>query len=131
MRWRGGAAPMRRAGVPVLVALASVGIAPAAHADPIQDQRAQAAAIQQRLDAMNAHIEALDEQYNEAQLRVAAANSAVTQAQQRVASSDHRLAAAKAGLSEQAVVAYIRGTPPRAIAPSTDPGIRQAYIREM
>jgi peptidoglycan hydrolase CwlO-like protein len=128
------------AGAALLLALlvtAATASSPAG-ADPIADKRAEAAAIQRRIDGMNARIEALDEQYNQAQLRVQAATVAVGQAQSAVAASDQRLAKAKAGLSAQAVVAYMRGTPSAGgggaggpLSGLADLSVRKAYVTEL
>ena len=83
----------------------------AAHAagSPIQDKQAQAARIQQQLDAQGEHISQLDEQYNEAQLKVQSTRASLAKAQADLAAANARFNQVRSRLSDAAVNAYMHG----------------------
>jgi cell wall-associated NlpC family hydrolase len=64
-----------------LVPLISVG---RAHADPIDDKRAEAQQLQSEIDANGAQLDALSERYNGAQYRFEQAQAAAAEAQQKL-----------------------------------------------
>jgi cell wall-associated NlpC family hydrolase len=67
--------------VVALVPLISVG---RAHADPIDDKRAEAQQLQSEIDANGAQLDALSERYNGAQYRFEQAQAAAAEAQQKL-----------------------------------------------
>ncbi len=79
------------------IVMVIVGFVSAAHADPISDEQAKAAAIQDSIEANGARISALSEQYDAAQLRL-------QQSEQTAAAADFQIAA------DQAQVTQIRAT---------------------
>jgi multidrug resistance efflux pump len=72
------------AGLALVVALVSLISGGRASGDPIDDQRAQAKALQDQIDANGVKIDALSEQYNGAQYRLEQAQAAVADAQQKL-----------------------------------------------
>jgi peptidoglycan DL-endopeptidase CwlO len=75
--------------VVALVPLISVG---RAHADPIDDKRAEAQQLQKEIDANGAKLDALSEQYNGAQYRLEQAQAAAADTQQKLDAAEAEVA---------------------------------------
>jgi peptidoglycan DL-endopeptidase CwlO len=90
----------------LLVALIPVGTARRAHADPIDDKRAQAKALQEAIDANGIRIGALSEQYNGAQYHLEQAQAAIADAQQKLDATKADAARLEALIDERAAAAY-------------------------
>ena len=63
-----------------------------AHADPIDDKRAEAQQLQSEIDANGAKLDALSEQYNGAQYRLEQAQAAAADAQQKLDAAEAEVA---------------------------------------
>ncbi|HJV09006.1 MAG TPA: NlpC/P60 family protein [Acidimicrobiales bacterium] len=83
--------------------------APASSADPLADKRAEAARIQDQLDAQGQKVSVLAERSNRARLKVAEVEDSMAKTQAEVARSDERLQAVRARLATAAVLAYVHG----------------------
>jgi cell wall-associated NlpC family hydrolase len=83
--------------------------APGASADPLSSKRAQAQALNAKIQSLGQQEAALSEQYDAANLAVHAAQARVTQASRAVASAETAEGKAKAALTAEAVNAYING----------------------
>jgi cell wall-associated NlpC family hydrolase len=81
-------------------------LAPAAYASPIDDKRAQAAAIQDQIDANGAQISALSEAYDGAQLRLQQAEQAVADAEAKIAAARAEIQRVRGLVHERAAVVY-------------------------
>ena len=95
----------------VLISLAVIGAADGgrvAGADPIEDKRAQAAAIQDQIDANGERISALAEQFNAAQLRLDEADRAIADAQARIDAARAEVARIKHLVELRAASVYRR-----------------------
>jgi cell wall-associated NlpC family hydrolase len=91
-----------------------------AHADPIDDKRAQAKALQDQIDANGARIDALSEQYNGAQYHLEQAETAAATAQQHIEATRAKVAELKDIVARRAAALYRRsGTGED--APNLDP----------
>jgi cell wall-associated NlpC family hydrolase len=91
----------------VLAATSFVALIPtAAHADPIDDKRAEAAQLQDQIDANGAKQDALSEQLNGAQYRLDQAEAAIAAAQQRQAEIQQQVTDLKARLNDRAAALY-------------------------
>jgi peptidoglycan DL-endopeptidase CwlO len=98
-----------------LVALASglLGslVAPAvAGAQTIDDKRAQAAALQLKIEATNEELSGLGEQFNGAQLRLEQAEAEVIAVQASIDATRAQIADLRAQIRERAAAVYRRGT---------------------
>ena len=80
-----------------------------ATAAPIDDKRAEAAALQDRLEAQGAQVSIMAERYNRAQAKMAEVEKNVAQTEVDVARSDERLKLVKDRLASAAVAAYVHG----------------------
>jgi len=91
----------------VLAATSFVALIPtAAHADPIDDKRAEAAQLQDQIEANGAKADALSEQLNGAQYRLDQAEAAIASAQQRQDEIAQQVADLKSKLGERAAALY-------------------------
>jgi cell wall-associated NlpC family hydrolase len=77
-----------------------------AHGDPIADKRAEAAALQDEIDANGAQIGALSEQYNGAQYRLEQAQATIAAAQLQAEAARAEVARIKTLLNERANALY-------------------------
>jgi cell wall-associated NlpC family hydrolase len=82
---------------------------PTASADQISNLKAQAAAVQSRLDSLGRQEAALSERYDQAQTEVAGLQAKVTQASQQLAAAQATAAKARAALKADALSAYVNG----------------------
>ena len=80
-----------------------------ASADAIGDAKARAAAIEAKLNVLNAQLERLDEQYNAASIRLQQVDKDITTSQQRLDATKQQLAKDAAQLRSYAVSAYMTG----------------------
>src|SRR5438067_12068399 len=101
----------RRLGVLVGIALLLPLAAPwaAASADPIDDKRAEAARIQDQLEAQGEKVSIAAEQFNRAQLHVQDVQDSLAKAQSDLQRSDERMRQVRGRLAQAAVLAYIQG----------------------
>ncbi|MCA1843550.1 MAG: NlpC/P60 family protein [Actinobacteria bacterium] len=100
----------RRLGVLVGIALLLPLAAPlAASGDPIDDKRAEAARIQDQLDAQGNKVSIAAEQFNRAQLHLQDVEDSLAKAQTDLQRSDQRMQEVKGRLAQAAVLAYIQG----------------------
>src|SRR5919206_2832055 len=100
----------RRLGVFVGIALLLPLAAPlAASGDPIDDKRAEAARIQDQLDAQGEKVSIAAEQFNRAQLHVQQVQNSLAKAQADLERSEQRMQEVKGRLAQAAVLAYIQG----------------------
>src|SRR5437764_5025980 len=77
-----------------------------AHADPIDDKRAEASALQDQIDANGAKLDALSERYNGAQYRFEQAQAAADDAQQKLDATEARVAQLSEQVKERAAALY-------------------------
>ncbi len=77
-----------------------------AHADPIDDKRAEAKALQDEIDANGAKLDALSEQYNGAQYRLEQAQAAAADAQQKLDATTAEVARLRDLVNQQAAALY-------------------------
>ena len=82
---------------------------PLASAAPIDDKRAEAAHLQDQLEAQGEQVSILAERYNRARVKVSEVEQGITQTEADVARSDERLKLVKDRLADAAVVAYMHG----------------------
>ncbi len=82
---------------------------PLAWAAPIDDKRAEAARLQDQLEAQGEQVSIMAERYNRARLKVSEVEADVAQTEAEVARSDDRLAEVKKRLAAAAVSAYMHG----------------------
>ena len=82
---------------------------PLASAAPIDDKRAEAARLQDQLEAQGEEVSILAERYNRAQVKVAEVEEGIVQTEADVARSDDRLKPVKDRLADAAVAAYMHG----------------------
>jgi peptidoglycan DL-endopeptidase CwlO len=80
------------AALALVVALVPLISAGRAHADPIDDKRAEAQQLQSAIDANGAKLDALSEQYNGAQYRLEQAQAAAADAQQKLDAAEAEVA---------------------------------------
>ena len=100
----------RRLGVLVGIALLLPLAAPwAASADPIDDKRAEAARIQDQLEAQGDKVSIAAEQFNRAQLHLQDVQDSLAKAQSDLQRSDERMQQVRGRLAQAAVLAYIQG----------------------
>ena len=98
--------------VAVFVGVASllpVVVGPSASASPIDDKRAQAQQIANKLDSLGNRISELDEQYNDARIRVQQLTGKVAAAKQRADETAAKYSTAKNKARDQAIAAYMDG----------------------
>jgi cell wall-associated NlpC family hydrolase len=91
-----------------VVAISVDGTRDRAGATPIDDKRAQAAAIQDQIDANGEEIGALAEQFNGAQLRLDEANQQITDAQAHIDAAKAEVARIKGLVRDRAASVYRR-----------------------
>jgi peptidoglycan DL-endopeptidase CwlO len=77
-----------------------------AHADPIDDKRAEAKALQDEIDANGTKLDALSEQYNGAQYRFEQAQAAADEAQQKLDAAEAQVAQLSEQVKERAAALY-------------------------
>ena len=125
----------RRLGVLVGIALLVplLGAASAA-SSPIDDKKAAAARLQQQLDQQDQRIEALDEQYNQAQLGMQSSQAALAKARADSDAANARFATVRARMSDAAVNAYMQGGNTRMLdelirGSGNDLALRQQYVK--
>ncbi|MDQ4096989.1 MAG: hypothetical protein M3144_03850, partial [Actinomycetota bacterium] len=100
----------RRLGVFVGIALLFPLAAPfAASGDPIDDKRAEAARIQDQLEAQGEKVSIAAQQFNRAQLHLRDVQESLTSAQADLQRSDERMKQVKSRLARVAISAYIHG----------------------
>jgi peptidoglycan DL-endopeptidase CwlO len=104
---RGRARPARWfAALALAAGLAAFVSAGPAHGDPIADKRAEAAALQDEIEANGAQISALSEQYNGAQYRLEEAQAAIAAAKLQAEAARAEVARIKTLLNERANALY-------------------------
>lgn len=100
----------RRLGVFVGIALLIPLAAPwAASGDPIDEKRAEAARIQDQLDAQGTKLSIAAERFNRARNRLAEVKETMAKAEADVRRSDERMAEIRARLQLVAIAAYVGG----------------------
>jgi cell wall-associated NlpC family hydrolase len=100
----------RRLGVLVGIALLLPLANPlAASGDTIDDKRAEAARIQDQIDAQGEKVGMAAEQFNRAQLHVQDVENSLAKAQSDLDHSEQRMQEVKGRLAQAAVLAYIQG----------------------
>ena len=77
-----------------------------AHADPIDDKRAEASALQDEIDTNGAKLDALSEQYNGAQYRFEQAQAAADEAQQKLDATEAQVAQLSEQVKQRAAALY-------------------------
>src|SRR6266568_5808523 len=77
-----------------------------AHADPIDDKRAEANALQDEIDTNGAKLDALSEQYNGAQYRFEQAQAAADEAQQKLDATEAQVAQLSEQVKQRAAALY-------------------------
>ncbi|MEA2685984.1 MAG: peptidoglycan DL-endopeptidase CwlO, partial [Actinomycetota bacterium] len=82
---------------------------PLATAAPIDDKRAEAARLQDELDAQGEQVSILAERYNRARIKLDELEENVAEVQANVARSDERLKLVKDRLATAAIAAYVHG----------------------
>ena len=82
---------------------------PLATAAPIDDKRAEAAQLQDQLEAQGTELSILAERYNRARAKLATIEENVAQTEADVARSDERLKLVKGRLATAAISAYVHG----------------------
>ena len=107
---------------PSLMAVMALGIAASvlapvvAAADPITDKQAQAAAIQDQIDANGNRISALGEQLNGAQLHLDQANQTIADAEAKIAASQAEITRVRGLVAERAAAVYRRAAGGQSLA---------------
>jgi cell wall-associated NlpC family hydrolase len=81
----------------------------AASGDPIDDKKAEAARIQDQLDAQGEKVSVAAQRFNRAQLHLEEVRSSLAKAETDVKRSGERMQEIKGRLAQAAVVAYIHG----------------------
>jgi peptidoglycan DL-endopeptidase CwlO len=94
------------AALALVVALVPLLSAGRAHADPIDDKRAEANALQEEIDANGVKLDALSEQYNGAQYRFEQAQAAADEAQQKLDATEAQVAQLSEQVKERAAALY-------------------------
>jgi peptidoglycan DL-endopeptidase CwlO len=94
------------AALALVVALVSLISGGRASGDPIDDQRSQAKALQDQIDANGVQIDALSEQYNGAQYRLEQAQAAIVDAHQKLDATQTEVARLKGSVNERAAALY-------------------------
>jgi len=108
---------------------------PLASAAPIDDKRAEAARVQDQLEAQGEEVSILAERYNRARLKVAEVEEGVAQTEADVARSDERLKQVKGRLATAAIAAYVHGGSTSILSTMARSGkpdetiVRQQYLR--
>ncbi len=92
-----------------------------AHADPVTDKQAQAAALASQINALGFRESALAEQYDKSVIAEQQAAQQVGAAQQQVAAAGSHVQAARGALSRDAVDAYTHGGPANLIEGASRP----------
>ncbi len=82
---------------------------PSASAAPIDDKRAEAARVQDELEAQGTQVSILAERHNRARLKMAEVEDSLAQTEADVARSDERLKLVKGRLATAAISAYVHG----------------------
>src|SRR2546421_58075 len=77
-----------------------------AHADPIDDKRAEANALQDEIDTNGAKLDALSEQYNGAQYRFEQAQAAADEAQQKLDATEAQVVQLSEQVKQRAAALY-------------------------
>jgi cell wall-associated NlpC family hydrolase len=104
----------------VVVALGAGVLAPSnASGAPVDDKRAQAARLQDQIDANGERISALSEQYNEAHLKLDAANAAIADSEARLKAAQDTQAHTRRQVSQRAAALY-RGASGPTFLPTDD-----------
>ncbi len=98
-----------------LTLVASAGTGTRAGAAPIDDKRAQAAAIQDQIDANGERISALAEEYNGAQLRLEQAEQAIVDAQAKIEATQREVDRVTALVHERGASVYRRAVSGRSL----------------
>jgi cell wall-associated NlpC family hydrolase len=80
-----------------------------AGADPISNQRTQAAKLARQLDALGLRVSQLSEAYDQARLRVETVNASIAAARSNLGLTSQRLDAARAEVRDLAISQYIHG----------------------
>ena len=94
----------------VLTVTAGVGASlptPVAAADPIADAKAQASAVMQKLQATDAQLQSLTDQYTAADYKLSQLNSAIGQTQAQLADNQREVAIDRSRLQTQAIQQYV------------------------
>jgi peptidoglycan DL-endopeptidase CwlO len=99
----------RNAMAACLVLVLALGTCTPALADPIADKKAQAAAVQQQVDSLNAKAEVASEQYNAAQVRYIQITSKVHATEDQIAQLQKRTSSLQRHLDTRAGDMYREG----------------------
>jgi peptidoglycan DL-endopeptidase CwlO len=108
---------------------------PLASAAPIDDKRAEAARLQDQLEAQGEQVSIQAERFNRARLKVAEVEEGVAQTEAEVARSDERLKLVKGRLATAAISAYVHGGSTSMLSTMARSGkadetiVRQQYLR--
>jgi cell wall-associated NlpC family hydrolase len=101
-------------------------------ATPIDDKRAEAVRIQDRLDELNTQLSAVDEQVNQAQLTLDEATAKVADSEQRIADVTGERDAARVAFDQRIAELYVGASSPNPVtllsdATQDDVGARLVY----
>jgi peptidoglycan DL-endopeptidase CwlO len=110
---------LRRLGIVLLVAsfgAGAAGVLQPAGADPIRDKQAEAASIQNQIDANGWRVSALSEQYDHAQLQVQQAQQALSDADAKAAADHAAVAQIRLLVDERARIVYEQATAGESLA---------------
>ena len=94
------------AALALVVALVPLVSGGRAHADPIDDKRAEASALQDQIDANGAKLDALSERYNGAQYRFEQAQAAADDAQQKLDAAEAQVEQLSEQVKQRAAALY-------------------------
>ncbi|MGH9077946.1 MAG: NlpC/P60 family protein [Acidimicrobiales bacterium] len=103
-----------------------------AGADPLGDDRAQAAALAQKISAQQIQVEALSNQYDAAQLHLGQVQAQVTAAKAQLAADSASADRVKGAVTNEAVHEYTSGGfhPPAVVSgAAVDPLVAQSYFK--
>lgn len=107
-RSRARRAVARLTALALVLTLMGISAAPAS-ADPIADKRAQAAAVQKQVDALNTQAEIASENYNNASAKYASLDSQVHSTEQQISQLKKRQSKLQSQLDKRANVLYRQG----------------------
>ena len=94
------------AALALVVALVPLVSGGRAHADPIDDKRAEASALQDQIDANGAKLDALSERYNGAQYRFEQAQAVADDAQQKLDAAEAQVEQLSEQVKQRAAALY-------------------------
>jgi cell wall-associated NlpC family hydrolase len=117
--------------VMAMALLATLAIAPAAHADPLSAKRAEAARLAAELERSEIRLGQAAERVNVARIKADSLKRQVADAEAKMRQADQRSGQVKAQLKEAAVTTYMHGGQPPAEIAGGDPARAGAYVRAL